>query len=218
MSAETLPTSSIYHRKNAATATTEIVHDHSTHPQLPAKRLEAEDMICSKCQQEKTDDRFAKREDGRIRRECKDCENDRRRGRRMDYPKRRLNPLHLTYQCWLGMRNRCSNSRHQSFKDYGGRGITVCHEWDSFDTFLKDMGPKPTGLEIDRIKNDEGYSKDNCRWTTRSVQCNNRRSNQVIEFAGIKKTAAEWSRHCDIHRNTLMSRLKTGRPLGLFIF
>ena len=72
---------------------------------------------------------------------------------------------------------RCTNEKHPQYKDYGGRGITVCREWMDvnvfFDWSIKN-GFLPE-LEIDRIENDKGYSPDNCRWTTRSVNVNNRR-------------------------------------------
>jgi len=79
-----------------------------------------------------------------------------------------------TYRVWLNMRNRCNNPFYPGYKNYGGRGISVCARWDSFECFLLDMGEQPTGLIIDRRNNDLGYSKDNCRWVTATVSSQNR--------------------------------------------
>ena len=61
------------------------------------------------------------------------------------------------YQCWQSMRNRCNNPKEKQFKDYGGRGITVCARWETFENFLADMGEPPPGMTIERIKNHLGY-------------------------------------------------------------
>lgn len=80
-----------------------------------------------------------------------------------------------TYFTWVSMHQRCSNPKHDAFDRYGGRGILVCPRWQSFEAFLADMGERPAGTSIDRIDNDRGYEKANCRWATRAVQRNNRR-------------------------------------------
>jgi hypothetical protein len=80
------------------------------------------------------------------------------------------------YTTWQGMKQRCNNPNSISYPNYGALGIKVCDEWNDYINFLKDMGRKP-GPEytLDRIDGTKGYSKDNCRWETRSVQNSNRR-------------------------------------------
>lgn len=80
------------------------------------------------------------------------------------------------YRIWAGMWQRCSNPDNDRYVDYGGRGITVCDRWQSFDLFYLDMGHRPSSeYSIDRIDNERGYAPSNCKWSTRSEQQNNKR-------------------------------------------
>lgn len=82
---------------------------------------------------------------------------------------------HPLYFAWATMIQRCTNPKAESFHYYGGRGITVDPAWLDFTTFLKDMGPRPEGLSLDRKDPNGPYSKDNCRWATWKEQAANKR-------------------------------------------
>lgn len=84
-----------------------------------------------------------------------------------------------TYSAWKDMRQRCGNKNSKDYAGYGGRGITICSDWSDFLAFLRDMGPKPPGLTLDRIDNNKGYCKDNCRWATPAEQRRNTRDTKL---------------------------------------
>lgn len=102
------------------------------------------------------------------------------------------------YKNWRGIIDRCCNSNYHAFKYYGGRGITVCDEWkNSFLAFYRDMGTRPSKEHsIDRIDNNKGYSKENCRWATKTEQSRNTRinKNNTSGFRGVSwdKSRKKW--------------------------
>lgn len=122
----------------------------------------------------------------------------------------------LEYKVWDSMNRRCHQENHHAFSGYGGRGIFVCDRWRGkagFGNFMQDMGSKPVGHSLDRIDNNGGYSPENCRWSDRFEQSNNRRSNKFFEIEGVSKTLAEWSQETGISDNTMRERLKRGWDL-----
>lgn len=123
----------------------------------------------------------------------------------------RKSPLHGVYKTWHGMRNRCSDERSPAWKHYGGRGISVCAEWDVFANFYRDMGKKPSKeYSLDRIDMNGNYSKENCRWATWHEQANNKRNNSLITAFGKTQTAAQWSAELGLNYHTIKARMLMG--------
>lgn len=85
------------------------------------------------------------------------------------------------YRVWQDMRGRCYDRNDRRWKDYGGRGITVCERWQlSVAAFVADMGPHPgPGYSLDRINNDGDYEPGNCRWANRFEQARNTRRTRL---------------------------------------
>lgn len=105
------------------------------------------------------------------------------------------------YSIWIAMRQRCNDPNDQQYHDYGGRGIKVCPEWNDFMQFYNDMGERPEGMQLDRIDNNGNYCKENCRWTTRIVQANNRRSNRIHKINGKSVKHTELLKMLGINRD-----------------
>ena len=119
--------------------------------------------------------------------------------------------LRRTYQVWTRMLRRCYNPNHDTYKYYGGRGISVCDRWrNSFPSFLEDMGVAPKGLTIDRKDNDGNYCKENCRWATRLEQMNNTSRSVRLETVEGLPTISEAARGSGVKMHTVYARLKRG--------
>lgn len=117
------------------------------------------------------------------------------------------------YNIWRQMRQRCNNPTAYYYKWYGARGITVCERWDSsFETFLEDMGTKPTPKHtLDRVNNDEGYSPENCAWKTRKEQAQNRRpSKPFTTYNGKSQSLKDWAKELGVRPGLLYERRNRG--------
>lgn len=101
---------------------------------------------------------------------------------------------HRLYGTWQGMMRRCYSPTHKPYKDYGGVGITVCSEWHNVTNFINDMSSTfLEGLTLDRIDNNLGYYKENCRWATKSTQSRNQRvlkSSNTSGYRGVSFSKA----------------------------
>lgn len=119
------------------------------------------------------------------------------------------------YNAWKAMQQRCCNSNLPGYKNYGGRGISVCTRWSkSFEHFLEDMGKRPSKKHsVDRINNDANYEPSNCRWATGLEQANNRRKRpdtRMLEAFGQCKSIRAWALEKGIPYNTLFIRISRG--------
>ncbi len=112
-----------------------------------------------------------------------------------------------SYAAWAQMLGRCTNNTHRQYKDYGGRGIVVCARWIKFENFLEDMGESPRDKSIDRIDNNKGYYKSNCRWATIKQQQRNKRNNKFATFNNKTQLIIEWAREYGISITILRRRL-----------
>ena len=117
------------------------------------------------------------------------------------------------YRVWAAMLRRCTNPNSSDYPRYGGRGVSVCEEWKSFERFLSDMGARPSSRhQIDRIDNSGNYELGNCRWATPSENSQNRRGNRVIDTPQGKMLLIEASRVSGIGVSTLRYRISKGCP------
>jgi hypothetical protein len=109
------------------------------------------------------------------------------------------------------MHNRCRNPNARRYHRYGGRGIDVCAEWADFAQFYADMGPRPTPKHtLERIDNNAGYSKSNCKWATKSEQNRNKCDNRLVTYNGTTMTLMDASKLAGISFGGLKWRLNAG--------
>lgn len=123
---------------------------------------------------------------------------------------------------YCDMKQRCYNTKHEAYKNYGGRGITICDEWNdrekigytskgfmAFQNWALSHGYKD-GLTIDRIDNNKGYNPKNCRWIQPKAQSNNKRNNRLITYKGSTQTLKQWCEELKLNYPTTRMRLERG--------
>ena len=114
------------------------------------------------------------------------------------------------HNTWIGMRARCFNKSHRSYKYYGDRGITVCERWLEFENFYSDMGKQPDGLELERCDNNGNYELSNCKWATRIDQLYNRQNTVKVKHNGKICTMRDLSKASGIRPSIIRGRLRLG--------
>ena len=122
---------------------------------------------------------------------------------------------HPLFRRLADMKTRCYNKKSKSYKDYGGRGISICLKWRnetiSFYNWAMANGYKK-GLQIDRINNNGNYTPSNCRWITKREQSRNRRSNNWLEYNGKRMLITDWAKEFNISSSCISQLLKNKSP------
>ena len=116
------------------------------------------------------------------------------------------------YQIWQDMKQRCCNPKNNYYKNYGGRGISVCNEWlDNFIPFMEwaYANGYQENLTIDRINVNGDYEPSNCRWTTVKEQNRNTTVNKLITYNGETRCVAEWAEKLGLSKSALLNRLRS---------
>jgi len=131
------------------------------------------------------------------------------------------------YRIWQGMKSRCDNMNNSRYKNYGGRGITYCSQWQSFENFDKwaiENGYQEN-LTIDRINVDGNYEPNNCRWITNKEQQSNKQYHHLLAYNGKIQNIAKWSEETGLPYSTIWKRInekwdidKILKPVNKYIF
>lgn len=119
---------------------------------------------------------------------------------------------HPLYRTWSNMKTRCYNPKTHNFKNYGGKGITVCDEWkNDFENFYKwaIKNGYIEGFSIERINNNIGYRSDNCRWIPKQLQGRNKIGNHKIQLGHSERCLSEWCLIFNLHYNTVENRINS---------
>lgn len=118
------------------------------------------------------------------------------------------------WRVWKGIKSRCFRKKDKCYKDYGGRGITICDRWKiSFENFFLDMGYRPSkNHSIERIDNNGNYEPSNCRWATMKEQCRNRRNSNYITYDNKTYIISEWARLLGVNHSNIYQQLKRKSP------
>ena len=143
---------------------------------------------------------------------CRKCAMEKLSAERTKHgesPKQGKRNASKLYSIWVNMRNRCFNQENKSFAYYGGRGISVCDEWNEFLNFEKwaIQNGFEENLTLDRIDVNGNYEPENCRWISQKEQMRNTRANHLLTYNGYTKTMADWAEITGIPYSTLKQRI-----------
>jgi hypothetical protein len=117
---------------------------------------------------------------------------------------------------WQNAKQRCYWQPKHNYKNYGGRGISMCDEWkNSFESFYAYMGNRPPGLTLERIDTNKGYEPGNCIWADLKTQGRNKTNNRIIYYNGLFLTLAEWEERTGIPRDSINYRITMGYPMDV---
>lgn len=118
------------------------------------------------------------------------------------------------FRIWVSMRSRCRDKNHPAYKWYGGKGVTVCDEWQDYATFKQwayangyDDKAKTHACSIDRIDPNGNYCPENCRWAGTRTQAENKTNTKLYEYNGEKRTLSDWARRSGMRVDTLRWRI-----------
>ena len=145
---------------------------------------------------------------------CNSCRYKNRKGKGNPKILKHGKSYTKTMTTWSEMKRRCYKEDRIDYKNYGGRGITICDRWlhgdgnkTGFHCFLEDMGDRPDGMTIDRINHDGDYEPSNCRWATNIEQMNNRQDSRFIEYKGERMTMANAARRFNVPYRSIYNRV-----------
>lgn len=115
------------------------------------------------------------------------------------------------YGIWYMMHERCTNRKHPYYFNYGGKGVTVCKRWDSFDAFVADVGPRPSAAHtLERKDGNKGYSPSNVRWATRKEQAANTLNCVELTHNGETRIMSDWAQVTGLRVHLISQRLSNG--------
>lgn len=117
-----------------------------------------------------------------------------------------------TWTTWMSMRARCTNPTNPAFPRYGGRGISICPEWSTYEVFLRDMGERPVDRSLDRIDNDGNYEPGNCRWATRGEQRRNALGVCNVTIGPLTMCLKDWAAESGKSAQVIKYALLRGDP------
>lgn len=139
---------------------------------------------------------------------CLRKEGPKKRATHGDTPK---GGVSVEYTTWRSIKARCYNPKNKAYTSYGGRGITMCDNWNNYALFLADMGRRPSSNHsIHRMDNNGNYCKANCCWATHQDQIDNRRNTRMLTWNGETKPLGRWAKELDIPYRYIHTRLYYG--------